>query len=122
MPEKLMTLKELSDYLNIPEEDVWNLVGSGVIPAYKIGGSFLRFRKEQIDAIKNEITLKTVQTSTTSDIPQRAARKAGYKESVDSVNSVDSIGDKIIDFFYFNDFYLVSISLIIALLYVIFKM
>ena len=29
---------------------------AGEIPAYKIGDTFLRFRKEQIDAIKSEIS------------------------------------------------------------------
>ena len=58
MPEKLLTLKELSVYLDISEVEIQKLVDVGVIPAYRLGGSFLRFRKDQIDAVKEEISTK----------------------------------------------------------------
>ena len=55
MPEKLLTIGEVAEYLKISEEEVKRLVDIGEIPAYRIGGSFLRFRKEQIDGIRPEI-------------------------------------------------------------------
>jgi len=55
MSEKLMTLRELCEYLKAPEERVISLVEEKSLPAYKIGGELLRFRKEQIDAMRSEI-------------------------------------------------------------------
>ena len=55
MPQKLLTLNELSSYLGISEKKITSLVDEGVISAYKLGGEFLRFRKEQIDAVRSEI-------------------------------------------------------------------
>ena len=55
MTEKLMTLKELARYLDVSEEIITLLVKEKVVSAYKLGGELLRFRKEQIDAIRKEI-------------------------------------------------------------------
>ena len=55
MPEKLLTIREVAEHLKVSEEEVKRLVDIGEIPAYRIGGSFLRFRKEQLDAIRSEI-------------------------------------------------------------------
>jgi len=111
MPEKLLTLEELALHLDIPEEEIRKLVESGVIPAYSIGGSFLRFRRDQIDAIKNEITSKSVST-----VPE--AGKPHYHK-VRHHDVPEKFTDKVADFFYFNDFYLISMLLIAALVYVI---
>ena len=117
MPEKLLTLKELAEYLGKSESEVKPLVDSGVIPAYRIGGSFLRFRKDQIDAIKNEIVAKNFQVSAVAEkIEVRVTR---MERSLESANSV---GDKLLDFLYFNDFYIVSICAIAFLIYLILKM
>ena len=56
MPEKLMTIKEVADFLKISEEEVKRLVDIGEIPAYRIGDTFLRFRKEQLDAVRTEVS------------------------------------------------------------------
>jgi len=116
MPEKLLTLKELSEYLNIPEDDIENLVDAGVIPAYRIGGSFLRFRKEQIDAIRNEIRMKT----TGMRPPQKTATVE--KTAGKPPETRNSFANSIRDFFYFNDFYILCLVLLFFLLYVIFTM
>ena len=46
--EKLLTIREVSLYLGISEKDVIELSENGTIPAYKIGGVYLRFKREQI--------------------------------------------------------------------------
>ena len=55
MPEKLLTIHEASNILGVTEGEIRALVERGVFPAYRIGGKFLRFRKEQIFAIRSEI-------------------------------------------------------------------
>ena len=116
MPEKLLSLKELSDYLNISEEEIRKFVDDNIIPAYRIGGSFLRFRKEQIDAIKDEICTRTPHA-----VPQYRV-KVDFSKKEAIIESRETIVDKISDFFYFSDFYIISLVLIGAMLFVIFRM
>jgi len=112
MPEKLFTIKELSGYLNIPEEKIERMVEIGDIPAYVIGGSFLRFRKEQIDLMKDEILAKLKENS------QASAAKAVY-EIKETAAVRDTFLDRIKDFIYFNDFYILCAIVIGLLLYII---
>jgi excisionase family DNA binding protein len=45
--EKLMTAKELSQFLKLSESTIYKLVSSGAIPGFKIGDSW-RFELEEI--------------------------------------------------------------------------
>lgn len=116
MPEKLLDLQELSAYLEISEEEIKKLVDERIIPAYKIGGFFLRFRREQIDAIRNEIFSRKPHVTPTYKMKLDVAGKTA------SIESTDTITDKILDFFYFSDLYLVSAILVILMIFVIIKM
>ena len=131
MPEKLLSIKEVAEYLKISEEEVKRLVDSGEIPAYKIGDTFLRFRLEQIDAIKNEINLIEEREG---DAAKPALDAHGHsahpytdlerdiKRRTPSVRQYDyTTAEKVRDFFYFNDFYILCFVLIILLMYLIFK-
>lgn len=131
MPEKLLTIKEVADYLKVSEDEVKRLVDIGEVPAYKIGGSFLRFRKEQIDAIRPEISRIELSEPEHAKIPlddkgkpthpyTELEREIKRREPV--VRQYDyTFAERIKDFFYFNDFYIVSFVVIAVLLYVIFK-
>ncbi|MFC1590624.1 helix-turn-helix domain-containing protein [Candidatus Omnitrophota bacterium] len=114
MPEKLLTLKEVSVVLGIPEEEVKRLSGLGEIPAYKVGGKFLRFRKEQIDAIREEIF--KIEASRPLMASGRPTAATGPAERLDY-----SFFDRIADFFHFNDFYIFSFVVISIILYFIFR-
>jgi excisionase family DNA binding protein len=131
MPEKLITIKEVSEQLKISEEEVKRLVDIGEIPAYKIGGTFLRFRKEQIDAIRSEIS--EFEASAPARI-KPAAEKPGeatgayadlereIKASEPVVAQYDyTLIERVRDFFYFNDFYILCFIIIGILMYLIFK-
>ena len=119
MPEKLLTVQELAGYLEIAESKVIELVDKKVISGYRIGGELLRFRKDQIDAIRREIDSYIVAADRTHD---RAPEERKEKLSVYSKTGVsDSFPDRVSDFFYFNDFYIVSIFTIAALLFLIFR-
>ncbi len=50
MSEKLLNTKEIAKYLGISIKEVEGLVATGRLPAYKIGGTFLRFKREHADA------------------------------------------------------------------------
>ena len=131
MPEKLLTIREVAEHLKVSEEEVKRLVDIGEIPAYRIGGSFLRFRKEQLDAIRSEIDeveekepekAKPVldkrgrPTHPYTDLERDIKRKEPITRQYDY-----SFAEKMRDFFYFNDFYIFSFVIIFVLIYLIFR-
>ena len=110
MPEHLLNIKEV---------------------AYKIGDSFLRFRKEQIDAVKQEISdveekdpnrvevkldAKGRQTHVYTESEKYAKRKIPAARQYDY-----NLAEKIQDFLYYNDFYILSAIIIAALLLIILR-
>ena len=98
--EKLLTIREVSLILDISEKEVVDLAESGKIPAYKVGGVYLRFKREQIEEFR-----KSLRTPTHKPSP---LEKYSFK-------------DRVIDFFYFNDFYILSILIILLILIFIFQ-
>ncbi len=96
MAGKLLTVREVSEVLGITEKEVIESVDQGKIPAYRIAGEFLRFQKEQIDQIKGKYQ--------------------ALKPSEDFSSS-----EKLSDFLYFNDFYIVTFAIIFVLTFLVFK-
>lgn len=105
MTDKLLTLKEAAECLGLSEEKVRRLVEKGEIPAYQIGGTYLRFKEEQI------LSLKPVYSKRVSTISP--------KEEKETFQDKESFLSKIQDFFYFNNFYIITAIIIIALFYII---
>ncbi|MFA5092981.1 MAG: helix-turn-helix domain-containing protein [Candidatus Omnitrophota bacterium] len=98
--EKLLTVRDVATLLGVTEKDVLDLTESGVIPGYKIGGLYLRFKKEQVEQYqKNQQTLHPNKNKT---------------ESQDS-------SSKFSDFLYFNDFYILAAALIIVFGYLVYR-
>jgi len=98
--EKLLTVRDVSIILGVSEKEVMDLAENGTIPAYKIGGVYLRFKREQIQQFKNS----------SHEFALRSHSHASY-----------SIKDRVNDFFYFNDFYILTMLIILLLLFVIFR-
>ena len=48
MPEDVLTLKEVAEYLKVTERTIYRMVADRKIPAFKVGGSW-RFRLGEID-------------------------------------------------------------------------
>lgn len=49
MPDdEILTIKELASYLKIAEKTAYRYVSDGMMPGFKVGGSW-RFRKSEID-------------------------------------------------------------------------
>jgi excisionase family DNA binding protein len=95
--EKLLTTREVSQILGLSEKEVIELAEAGKISHYKVAGEFLRFKKEEILKVRRIIQRELGLTSTRS------------------------LGERIRDFFYFNDFYIISFSIILILLWFILK-
>jgi excisionase family DNA binding protein len=95
--EKLLTVREVSHLLNLTEKEVMDLAENGSIPAYKVGGVYLRFKRAQVEDYSKRI------------------------HSSPKAHPEISFRDRVFDFFYYNDFYILSALLIILMLYIIFK-
>jgi len=108
--EKLISLHDAADILELSEEELRSFVAEGKIPAYKIGGEYLRFRKSQVEALRSRIRILKHQSVPILDI--RPVRKEEPKARY-------SIFDRIRDFLYFNDFYILAFILIVLLAAVI---
>ena len=96
----MLTVRDVAIMLGISEKDVLDLTENGVIPGYKVGGVYLRFKKEQVEQYKkNQGLLKP---------------NAAKGETV-------GLGSRIHDFFYFNDFYIFALIFIILLGYLVYR-
>ncbi len=49
MPDDVLTLKEVAEYLKVTERTIYRMVADRKIPAFKVGGSW-RFRLVEIDS------------------------------------------------------------------------
>lgn len=98
--EKFLTVRDAAMILGISEKEVVDLVDKGSLSAYRIGGVYLRFKKEQIFEFKKHIHPPAPKREPSVDYP---------------------LQDRFSDFFYFNDFYILAAIVILILLYAIFR-
>ena len=97
-PEKFLTLEDAARRLHCPADDVEAMVRAGELEAFRLGGNLLRVRLADVEAIQRNRPLPV----------------AGQE--------VRSLRDRLADFLYFNDFYLVALLIILTLLAVIFAL
>jgi excisionase family DNA binding protein len=90
----MLTLDEVKNYLEIEQQMIEKFIRDGVLHAYKIGGVYIRFRKEEVLNLKYDVLLKK--------------KKAGPSIS---------FGQRVWDFWRFNNFYIISVLIIAALAY-----
>ena len=91
----LLTEEEVEHFLGVKPEEVQKLIKKGKLTAYRLGGSYLRFQKDEVLALK----------SGRKFIPPDQIKR--------------SSSDRIRDFWKFYNFYILS-SLLILLLAVLF--
>ena len=96
--EKLWTTSEVARFLGIIDAEVDQLVREGKLTGYKLAGKFLRFRPDQVKDLKEQGGAK----------PAAAPRAIAARP--------DRWTDKLRDFWYFYDFYLLSFVLLAALI------
>lgn len=91
--EKLLTLEEAARRLGLPAESVENLILEGKLPSFRLAGNLLRFRLKDVETLRLE-----------------REKKRGRRPS---------LFDRVSDFFYFNDFYLVAFLIFLTLVAII---
>lgn len=95
-----MTVRDAAGILGLSEKEIIELAEDGSLPAYKIGGVYLRFKQQQIEEYRKKMKL----------LPRKHTGEHKY-----------SPGEGISDFFYFNDFYIISALIVIFILLIIFQ-
>ena len=97
MADQFISVREAAQTLGVAEKKITDLVDKGDLQAYRIAGQFLRLKKSEVITIQDSgaIAQETVRYQYTS-------------------------AERFSDFFYFNDFYIISFFIIAALLYIIF--
>lgn len=96
--EKLITTREVSLILDLSEQDVIDLAGANILPHFKVGGEFLRFKREDVLKVKNNV-----------------------KKKYNLPSGKNPNSNRVKEFLYFNDFYIVCTIIITVLLWIIFK-
>ncbi len=90
----MLTLDEVKNFLEVEQQVIEQFIRDEVLHAYKIGGVYIRFRKEEVLGLKYDVLLK-----------KKKGRASGY------------FWQRLWDFWRFNNFYIISVLIIAALAY-----
>ncbi len=96
---QFITVREAALLLGVTEKKILDLISSGKLPAYRIAGQFIRLKRNEVLDLRQR-----------EEIPN------------ENVQFEYTTGERIRDFFYFNDFYIISFLIILVLLYAVFTM
>lgn len=94
---QFVSVRETAQILSISEKKVMDLIEERKLQAYRIADKFLRLKKSEVLNLRN-----------TGHIA-REEKQIDYTPA-----------EKVRDFFFFNDFYILSFAVIFMLLYIIF--
>ncbi len=131
MSEKLLTIEEVSRYLRIPESRIRELVEKGRLPAYKIGGTLLRFKREHMEAFQRSSTAATPAPGSPPDhtahrmTPLSLRGTPGHDGEVVTGRATVprrkyTVAERLADFLYYNDFYILSSIIVVLILFAVF--
>lgn len=94
----MLSLEEVKNFLEADQAEVERYIREEKLHAYKIGGAYIRFRKEEV------LTLRSELPKTKQKLPPKR-----------------SFGNVLFDFWKFNNFYLISLIVVAALAYLLVK-
>ncbi|MBI4397823.1 MAG: hypothetical protein HY586_01710 [Candidatus Omnitrophica bacterium] len=94
MTEQLLNLTEVKQLLVLNDEEVMKLVREGKLNAFKIGGTFLRFDKNQVLGLKARMDVA------------RKDRESRYSATT-----------RIVDFLKFYGIYIITVLIVGGILY-----
>ena len=93
----MLTVEEVKGFLDISQDELEKYLKQGKIHAYKIGGTYLRFRKEDVLNLRADLH------------PQKSKKPSNPFLS------------RVADFWRFNNFYIISILVVIVLIVIAIK-
>ncbi len=103
--EEYLGIHEAADLLGVTEEELWSLIKKHEIPTHNVAGAFTRLKRQEIELIKNKWRIdRELFPENETDFSHHA------------VVAEPTFAEKLSDFWYFNDFYILCSILIVALL------
>ncbi len=109
LKEQFLNVHEASELLDISEEELWTIVHAHKVPTHNIAGTFLRFKKSDIEHLKNKWRIER----------ELFPKREQYFSHKDTVQKNAGALESLRDFWYFNDFYVICSALVVVLLYFI---
>lgn len=103
MPKGLLSFHQALEYLGVNKGELKKLIKEKRITPYKIGGTYLRFKREDLENLRSHL--------------ERKAKKAHWLTQKEEPVLIE----RIVDFWYFNDLYILSTLIILFLLFIIFR-
>ncbi|MFA5261093.1 MAG: helix-turn-helix domain-containing protein [Candidatus Omnitrophota bacterium] len=94
-----ISVRETAQILEITEKQVMDLIEKKQLIAYRIANQFLRLKKSEVVALRVQ-----------GQVPQEKGTDYPYTSM-----------ERVQDFFYYNDFYIACLVIVLGLLYYIFK-
>ena len=91
-----ISVRETAQLLGISERKVMDMIDANELQAYKLANQFLRLKRAEVLVLQRSGSIK----NETTEFPY-------------------TLTERIKDYFYFNDFYLVSGIIIIILVYIV---
>ena len=117
MPESdLLSPRQVSEYLSTTAQEVARLVEDGKLNAYRIGGTFLRFKRDEVISFREEYLRARQRVAAAKD-----ASASGAAAAAASVSAGRTLGEQLNEYWYFNNFYVFCFLVIGVLLYFILK-
>ncbi len=95
----MLTVEEVKTFLEIDQPQLEKYLKAGKLHAYKIGGTYLRFRKEDILTLRSEIA------------PQKRRGSA----------SGNSFATNVMNFWHFNNFYIIALVIMAVIAFFVIK-
>lgn len=95
----MLTLEEVKNFLEIDSTELEKYIKKGKLHAYKIGGTYLRFRKDEVINLRFEIH------------PYAKAK----------LPSPVTIRSRLYDFWRFNNFYIISLLIAAAVVFYVIR-
>jgi len=97
--DQYISVRESAQLLGVTEKKIMDLIEEEKLKAYRIAGQFLRLKKTEVLQLRNagEVASENVQYNYT-------------------------FAERLGDFFYFNDFYIICAMIIVFFLYLIFQL
>ena len=106
--ERYLDVHEAADLLEVGEAELWDLAHQHKVPTHTIAGAFLRFKKKDIEGLKIKWRIQR-------ELFPKHERYFAHGNTVGRPTALDRLHD----FWYFNDFYVLCAALAAALLYFI---
>ena len=100
---KLLTAEEVAQRLGVDVSEVNVLVTTGKLSAYRLGGQFVRFRRDDVDALA------------------RGKRPRAALSRHAQPTAASGWGERIREFVYLHDFYLMAVLLTLLLIAVLIR-